>query len=651
MPSGNPSRDSRRVSRWSRRLTVWPTAYGEDEELSAPVRPFADPAASRRWTGAFDSEARANRMSVFVGDTLLPSTPTQPHHHVWPGHDRVGNRTTWIVDDQALGGSQIWQGAFPVEYRPSWMGRGMDRWLDDAELEDEKKGWKEPPTEEQLAQADAALVSVEILKHQFEGWGTPEKPYLVKWIENDPASPFMFARSYKWIHSLVLAFTVFMVAIASSGFSQGTSDIIKEFHVDQTVAILLTSLFVLGFAVGALILSPLSEVYGRRGLYVWTFFTFVLCSGATGLSPTIASVLVFRLLAGISGSYTHAVAPAIVADMFQSQERGLVLSITTLSGLLGQMMGPVICGFLNAAYGWRSLAIMIVSITLPTWLVLFFTFPETYSPTLLQRRAAKLTKITGKDHAVEGLQQAKTIGTQLRVSTLRPWVILFFEPIVALLSLFLSVVHGTLFLLLAAYPIVFQQTRGWPQGVASLPFLAIAIGIIISLIYIATVDQRRYARVVEKHNGFAPPEARLPPAILGAVALPIGLFWFAWTDSPSVYWLISVSAGVPIGFGMVLLYICLTNYLVDAYLGYAASALAASVVLRSVAGAVFPLFTTKMYTSLGIHWASSIPGFMALIFAPCLIIFHRYGHVIRKKSRFGQEAASFAEEIENEDKI
>ena len=59
-----------------------------------------------------------------------------------------------------------------------------------------------------------------------------------------------------------------------------------------------------------------------------------------------------------------------------------VYSIREYVWVLGQMMGPVICGFLNAAYGWRSLAIMIVSITLPTWLVLFFTFPETYSPTL-----------------------------------------------------------------------------------------------------------------------------------------------------------------------------------------------------------------------------------------------------------------------------
>lgn len=415
-----------------------------------------------------------------------------------------------------------------------------------------------------------------------------------------------------------------------------------DFKVGQVVALLTTSLFVLGFAVGALILSPLSEVYGRRELYILTFGAFVGFSGAVSLSNSMIAVLVLRFLAGLAGSFTQAVAPAVIADIFEAQERGFVLSLFTLSGLMGQMLGPIACGFLDRAYGWRSIGILVLSTSFPTWILLTLTFPETYAPVLLQKRAKQLTQITGKVHVVKGMQDAKTIGTQLRIGALRPWIILIYEPIVTLLSLFLSVVHGTLFLLFAAYPIVYQQVRGWPQGVASLPFLAIAIGIIISLFYVALVDQKRYAKVVAKNQGFAPPEARLPPAMLGSIALPIGLFWFAWTNGPETFWLISVSAGVFFGFGMVLLYMSLTNYLVDAYLGYAASALAASTVLRSIAGAAFPLFTNRMYDSLGIHWASTIPAFLALIFVPSLILFYKFGHIIRSKTRFGQEAANLA---------
>jgi hypothetical protein len=107
-------------------------------------------------------------------------------------------------------------------------------------------------------------------------------------------------------------------------------------------------------------------------------------------------------------------------------------------------------------------------------------------------------------------------------------------------------------------------------------------------------DNKRYARIEEEHEGDAPPEARLPPAIIGAVALPIGLFWFAWTNSPSVHWIVSIIGTAPFGFGMVLVFLGCMNYLIDAYTIYAASVLAANSVLRSIFGAVFPLFTTYM---------------------------------------------------------
>ena len=415
-----------------------------------------------------------------------------------------------------------------------------------------------------------------------------------------------------------------------------------DFGVSQTSALLATSMFVLGFAIGALALSPLSEVYGRRGLYWITFGFFVGLSGLTFFATSMTTIIFLRFLGGIAGSFTQAVAPAIVADMFAAQERGLVLSIFTLAGLFGQTLGPILCGFLDAAYGWRSIAVMVTAASLPTWILLTLTFPETYAPVLLQRRANRLTQIFGKKHVVAGLAP-KPIAQQLRVGILRPWIMLAFEPIVTLLSLFLSVIHGTLFLLFAAYPIVYQQVRGWPQGVASLPFLALALGIVLSLLYVAFIDQARYARVVAANNGNAPPEARLPPAMLGGALFPIGLFWFAWTNSPTTYWLISVSAGVLFGFGMVLLYMSLTNYLVDTYMGFAASALAASTVLRSINGAVFPLFASQMYASLGIHWASSVPAFLALLFVPCLVAFWKWGHIIRKKTRFGMEAAKIAE--------
>lgn len=181
-------------------------------------------------------------------------------------------------------------------------------------------------------------------------------------------------------------------------------------------------------------------------------------------------------------------------------------------------------------------------------------------------------------------------------------------------------------------------------------------------------DNGRYAKVSEKHNGRAPPEARLPPALIGSVCLPVGLFWFAWTNSPSIHWIVSIIATAPFGFGMVLVFLSIMNYLIDSYVIYAASVLAANSVLRSLFGAAFPLFTTckstnsppsakvvikysltqlciDMYNNLGIHWASSIPAFLALMCVPFPFLFYKYGEQIRMRCKFAAEAANVLERM------
>jgi hypothetical protein len=123
------------------------------------------------------------------------------------------------------------------------------------------------------------------------------------------------------------------------------------------------------------------------------------------------------------------------------------------------------------------------------------------------------------------------------------------EPILVLVSLYLALVYGILYLFFEAYPISFQQGRGWNSGVGALPFIGILIGVILAGITITIVTKTRFARKFKEH-GRVIPEERLPPMILGAFILPIGLFWFAWTSSPEITWVPQVIAGIPIGWGM-----------------------------------------------------------------------------------------------------
>lgn len=155
-------------------------------------------------------------------------------------------------------------------------------------------------------------------------------------------------------------------------------------------------------------------------------------------------------------------------------------------------------------------------------------------------------------------------------------------------------------MLFGAFPIVYRQQRGWNEGISGLPFIGVAIGMFAALAYTIFYDNNRYLKCVEKSGkGFAPPEDRLPPGIVGGIVLPIGLFWFAWTNSPSLPWAASVAAAIPFGFGMVLIFLSIMNYLIDAYTIFAASVLAGNGIIRSCFGAAFPLFTVQMYRGIG----------------------------------------------------
>ena len=300
-----------------------------------------------------------------------------------------------------------------------------------------------------------------------------------------------------------------------------------------------------------------------------------------------------RFFAGAFGSSPLTNAGGVIADMFSASQRGLAMSIFAAAPFLGPTIGPIVGGFLGETEGWRWVEGLMAIFTGALWIIGALTIPETYSPVILRRRAKKLSAMTGKVYKskMEVDHGAKTVGQEFKVAMTRPWKLLFLEPIVLLLSMYMAIIYGTLYMCFAAFPIVFQQDRGWSPGIGGLAFLGVAVGMMIAVGY-SLWDNKRYEKTESAHGGKAPPEARLPPSMLGSVFLPIGLFWFAWTNYPSIHWSVSIIATAPFGFGMVLVFLSIMNYLIDAYTIYAASVLAANSVLRSLFGAAFPLFTT-----------------------------------------------------------
>ncbi|KAF4183703.1 hypothetical protein CNMCM7927_008920 [Aspergillus lentulus] len=498
---------------------------------------------------------------------------------------------------------------------------------------------------------DQGVVTQPVLSYPYSGSGTDENPYVVTWIPDDPRNPMNFTEARKWSYTILVAIATLAVTLVSSAYTGGVEEIQQEFGIGSEVATLGVSLFVLGFAIGPLLWAPLSELFGRQILFIGTYALLTAFNAGMCGSKNAWTLIVLRFLAGSFGSSPLTNAGGVIADMFPAKQRGMAMTLFASAPFLGPVIGPIIGGFLGMTEGWKWVMGFLAIFSGAVWIIGSLFLPETYAPVLLRRRAEKLSRITGKVYRSKtDIEQGDiSFKASFQLALSRPWILLFREPIVFLLSLYMAIVYGTLYMMFGAFPIVYQEGRGWNQGVGGLAFLGVMIGMLIAVVY-SMVDNKRFVRVEEENGGFAPPEARLHPCLPASVAIPVGLFWFAWTNYPSIHWMASIAAGVPFGFGMVLVFLGIMNYLIDAYTIFAASVLAANAVLRSLFGASFPLFTTYMYHNLGIHWASSIPAFLALACVPFPFLFYKFGPTIRKRCKFAAESDAFMRKIQEQAK-
>ncbi|KAF7534269.1 hypothetical protein G7054_g6362 [Neopestalotiopsis clavispora] len=482
-------------------------------------------------------------------------------------------------------------------------------------------------------------ITPEIANYSFPGSGTEVDPYLVDWLPEDPRNPHEIATGMKWLITMIMALGTLSISMSSSIYSGALSQIENDFDISRQLSVASISLFVLGFAVGPMSWAPMSELYGRQVIYAITFTLATIFGGASIASKNIATLLVLRFLTGVFGSSAIVNAAGVISDIFEARDRGLAVMVYTSAPFLGPTLGPICGGFLAQSSGWRWVEALTVIFT-GVMLILGLVFvPETYSPYLLKRRAKYLSRSCGKVYIskLEARKPKETAHAVLKHAIARPWAILFLEPIVTLLSLYSSIVYGIVYLIFTAFPIIFQGQRHWSQGIAGLSYLGVMVGQFLAMI-IYVFMETSYRKKITRDPSKQTPEARLDPAILGGVLLPVGLFWFAWTSYTSIHWAVSIVGSSLFGMGQVLLFISLINYVIDAYTVFAASALAGNAILRALFGAAFPLFTTNMYERLGIQWGSSVPAFLALACAPMPFFFRRFGRHLRDRSRLAQEA-------------
>ncbi|KAJ5215965.1 major facilitator superfamily domain-containing protein [Penicillium cinerascens] len=454
----------------------------------------------------------------------------------------------------------------------------------------------------------------------------------------DPEHPHNWSRVYRWYITLVASSLVVCIAYGSSIVTGGLNLIQDKYNVSLEVAILTCSIMVCGFAIGPLLWSPLSEIIGRRPVYIISLALYVIFNIPCALSPNIGGLLVCRFLCGIFSSSGLSLAGGTIADIWSIEDRGLAISYFAAAPYCGPVIGPIVTGWISVGSGrldlffWTNMAFAGVI------MIIIGLVPETYAPVILKRRAAKLRKETGNPNIITEQEQHKlTFRDIARTSLIRPITMIMTEPVLDLMCMYIVLIYAMLYAFFFAYPVIFGKLYNFNDGQIGLMFIPILIGAGFSLMATPQIE-KQFRKICLKR---APtPEDRLIAALIGAPFIPISLFLLGATSFKHVIWVGPASSGIAFGFGMVLCYYSVNNYIIDSYQKYAASALAAKVFLRSGGGAAFPLFVTQMYNRLGLQWASWLLAFIGvgMVFIP--YVFYIFGARLRAKLTRDQSEAA-----------
>lgn len=212
---------------------------------------------------------------------------------------------------------------------------------------------------------------------------------------------------------------------------------------------------------------------------------------------------------------------------------------------------------------------------------------------------------------------------------------LFVLPPVTVMCCYVAIVYGILYLLFTTFTFVYHDIYGFNSRSAGLSFIAGGVGNILGLLFTGFTSDR----IIKNKQSRGPePQAEdrlnfiitVPSAIL----LPLGLIMYGWTADKGVHWIAPMIGTGILGFGMMGIYMSVQTYLVDAYPAHAASVTAANAVLRSVLGAVVPLFGLELYDALGLGWGNTLLGLILVVLAPVLWAFAAFGEQIRNNPKF-----------------
>jgi DHA1 family multidrug resistance protein-like MFS transporter len=277
---------------------------------------------------------------------------------------------------------------------------------------------------------------------------TAEGNVLVEWYTtDDPANPQNWSQKKKFFVSLIICLYTFVVYTGSAIYTSSEQGVIEKWGLRPVDASLPLSLYVLAYGMGPLLWAPLSEIpsIGRSPVYAATMAVFTIISLPTALVDNFAGLLVLRFLQGFFGSPCLATGAATMQDMYSLLYLPFALVAWVSAAYCGPALGPLLSGFAVTAKGWRWSLWEILWAAGPVFLLMFLLLPETSTPNILLRRAARLRKLTGDNRilAQSEIDQKNMKPSAIIIDAIvKPIEITIKDPAIAFVNIYTAIIYG-----------------------------------------------------------------------------------------------------------------------------------------------------------------------------------------------------------------
>ncbi|KAG0704803.1 vacuolar DHA amino acid exporter [Suillus ampliporus] len=476
--------------------------------------------------------------------------------------------------------------------------------------------------------------------------------------------PRIWSNTKKNIVLCIISGASMISGLASNIQNPANAQIEQQLHASSGEISLCLSLFVLVQGNFTVVWSGVSEIMGRKLVYVSSIALFTIGSIIVALSRNIDLMIGMRILQAAGSSAVIAIGAATLADIYEPHQRGTMMGVYYSAPLLGPALGPILGGGLTQGLGWRSVFWFLVIWGGIVCAAFLFLFKDTFrkersmtyqnilkkrlreqqlseakndSPQISERTRDRFQKESGLDG--ENRTNSKDIEAQqavipasaikevkLSIADVNP-----FPPYLSIIS------RKNNFTILVAsgflYGFSFSTTYSCARTLSmhynydalqiGLVLLAFGVGSISGSILGGRWSDRTLARAVAANEGVSFPEMRLESTKIAMVWLPLAVLGYAWVCQERV----NIGALCVMlflaGFLSIWIYTSTLAYIVDANTGRSATAVATNSSFRGLFAFAATEITVPLQDSIGdggmyTLWAG------LLVVTECLILLVLY---------------------------